>query len=102
MNKSTFGPAYDKTLDSDRLEHQYERIRNFMLDDQWRSLAEISTQLGYPESSVSANLRHLRKEQFGGHTVNKRRRLDHHGIALGSWEYQVKKPVPFFGQMVFL
>jgi len=45
---------------------------------------EISS-LGYPESSVSAQLRHLRKPKFGGHTILKRRRFSGHGL----WEYQL-------------
>lgn len=84
---STFGPAYDENIDGERLRKQHERIRQLMIDGQWRTLGEISQFLGYPESSVSAQLRHLRKEKFGGHAVEKRRRG-----ATGLWEYRVEDP----------
>lgn len=83
---STFGPAYDPTMDGERLRKQHERIRGFMLDGRWRTLNEISIALGYPESSVSAQLRHLRKVRFGAYKVDKRRR----GVSL--WEYRVSEP----------
>ena len=82
---STFGPEYDEDLDRERLHKQHERIRDFMIDGKWRTLREISTALSYPESSVSAQLRHLRKSEFGGHLVEKRRR----GLT-GLWEYRVE------------
>lgn len=85
---STFGPAYDKRHDGARIHHQHEEIRDWMLGHSgWRTLAEISGALGYPESSVSAQLRHLRKPQFGSYQVPKRRRNRR-----GLWEYRVLRP----------
>ena len=43
-----------------------------MVDGQERSLGQIAEATGDPESSVSAQLRHLRKPRMGGHTVKKR------------------------------
>lgn len=84
---STFGPAYDKTRDGPRLRHQHERIRDWMLAQSgWKTLAEIRAALCYPESSVSAQLRHLRKAKYGSYRIEKRRR---HG---GTWEYRVLPP----------
>ncbi len=83
---STFGPDYNEQLDGERLRKQHERIRQLMIDGQWRTLYEISECLHYPESSVSAQLRHLRKQEFGGHIVSKRRR------GPGLWEYRVEDP----------
>jgi len=40
-------------------------------DGKWRSLKEIASMTGDPEASVSAQLRHLRKARFGGHTIEK-------------------------------
>jgi DNA-binding transcriptional regulator GbsR (MarR family) len=80
---NTHGPAFDETLDGDRLRQQHVRIRNYMSDGQWRTLYEISEALGYPEASVSAQLRHLRKPMFGAYRVDKRR------IIGGLWEYHV-------------
>lgn len=84
---STYGPSYDEQLDGERIRKQHDSIRQLMIDGQWRTLHEISEFLRYPESSVSAQLRHLRKNQFGGHIVEKRRR----GTS-GLWEYRVEDP----------
>lgn len=85
---NTFGPAYSESLDGDRLRKQHERIREFMLDCQWHTLGEISRSLDYPESSVSAQLRHLRKPRFGGFRVDKQRHRQS-----GLWKYRVTLPV---------
>ena len=87
---TTFGPAFDEQKDGKRVADQMARIRNLMVDATWRTLSEIESLLGYPQASVSAQLRHLRKERFGGYTVNKRRRVN----VLGTWEYQVLPPPP--------
>jgi hypothetical protein len=86
---TTFGPDYDEKLDGERLSKQNDRIRDYMLArDCYRSLSEIARALEYPESSVSAQLRHLRKEEFGGYAVIKRRRAG----SPGTWEYRVVRP----------
>lgn len=86
---STFGPAYEEKKDGPRVRAQHDRIRSFMRDHNWRTLGEISTSLEYPESSVSAQLRHLRKEQFGSYRIEKRRRNEE-----GLWEYRMLDPLP--------
>jgi len=68
---------------------QHERIREFMLDGHWRSLHEISQATGYAETSISAQLRHLRKARFGGYRVERRRRRTEGGHDSGTWEYRV-------------
>jgi len=65
------GPDYDSARDNIRLTSQTSRIFALMRDGKPRSLTEISVSTGDPESSVSAQLRHLRKPRFGGHTVTK-------------------------------
>lgn len=82
------GPSYDPKLDKDRLEKQLGRIYQCMSDENWRTLTEIKQVTGDPESSISAQLRHLRKEEFGCYIVNKRRRGES-----GSWEYQLRPPL---------
>jgi hypothetical protein len=69
-----------------RLQNQNEAIRELMLDGKWRTLRDIAETTGYPEASVSAQLRHLRKERFGSYRVDKRRVSN---TAVGLWEYQV-------------
>ena len=85
-----FGPAYDERVDGPRLHRQMDRIREYMLDHSrrgwWVTLRVISLDLGYPEASVSAQLRHLKKARFGGYGLEKRR-------CGNAWEYQVLDPL---------
>lgn len=80
------GPAYNHELDSKRLKGQLLRIWKVMKDRRYRTLREIADITGDPESSISAQLRHLRKERFGAHEVKKRRRG---GPGTGLFEYQL-------------
>lgn len=68
------GATYDHTRDQARLANQYENIFALMRDGQWRTYREIADVLGYPEGSIGAQLRHMRKARFGAHTVERRSR----------------------------
>jgi hypothetical protein len=68
------GPAYEPKHDQERLTGQINRIFTLMRDSKWRTLGEIAKITGDPEASVSAQLRHLRKPRFGGHTIERQRR----------------------------
>jgi len=85
------GPAYDSKFDLDRLTGQIRRVYDLMIDGKWRTLGEIEAATGDPAASISAQLRHLRKTDFGSHTVNKRSRGERKN---GLWEYQVVAKVP--------
>jgi predicted transcriptional regulator len=85
------GPDYVPDLDKARLTGQILRVYACMMDGQWRTLDEIAYVTGDPEASVSAQLRHLRKEKFGSHEVRKRRRGEG---KRGLWEYQLVVPTP--------
>lgn len=65
------GAGYDAKRDNVRLSGQLERVFNLMSDGRWRSLNAIAQLTGDPAASISAQLRHLRKARFGGHTVEK-------------------------------
>ena len=56
--------------------------------NEWKTLVEIHRALEFPESSISAQLRHLRKTQFGSFQVQKRRRNG----SKGTWEYRIFPP----------
>jgi len=90
---STFGQSYIAEIDGPRITKQRESILGLCLGHLWLTLGEISATLDYPEASISAQLRHLRKAQFGGYIVNKRRR------SAGTYEYLVLPP-PAVGQLV--
>jgi hypothetical protein len=81
------GSDYNKDLDIDRLTDQYHRIFNLMSDGKWRTLTEIKFETGDPESSISAQLRHMRKPRFGAHIVRKQRVKDRE--TQGLFEYQL-------------
>lgn len=96
----TFGPAYDIKQDGARLDLQRDRIKGVMLGfsirNRWITLSEIQDTLEasyekrFPEASISAQLRHLRKAEFGGYVLEKRRR----GPAIdGVWEYALRGKV---------
>lgn len=65
------GVDYQPPRDNPRLTRQYTRVFNYMKDGRWRTLRAIAETTNDPEASVSAQLRHMRKPRFGGHTVNK-------------------------------
>lgn len=78
------GEDYDPLRDNSRLSAQLNRIKNLMFDGKSRTLREIAEITGDPEASISAQLRHLRKERFGAHTVNKKY------LGSGLYTYAVK------------
>lgn len=80
------GSDYEKELDQSRLTGQIFKIADLMKDEKWRTLEEIESSIDEPQSSISAQLRNLRKVRFGQHTVNKRRRGDRTN---GLFEYQL-------------
>jgi hypothetical protein len=57
-----------------------------MKDGKWRSLQEIEIETNDGQASISAQLRHLRKDKFGSHTVSKQRRGAEKS---GLFEYQL-------------
>ena len=42
--------------------------------EQWVTLAELAGETKYPPASISAQLRHLRKKEYGGWAIEKGRR----------------------------
>lgn len=84
FNNKFDGETFEEKRDSLRLNAQLRRVRDLMLDGEWRTLAEIGGRLGIPEASASARLRDLRKERFGNYDVERR------NLGGGSWVYRVK------------
>ena len=77
------GSDYEPERDNPRLKGQLERVFKCMLDGEWKSLRKIERVTGDGQASVSAQLRHLRKERFGKHKVEKRYR------GSGLYEYKL-------------
>jgi hypothetical protein len=80
------GSDYDPAMDDARLTGQIKRVFDCMKDGAFRTLGEIERIAGDPQASISAQLRHLRKERFGAHIVRKQPRGDR---ARGLFEYQL-------------
>lgn len=80
------GDTFEPNLDFSRLLTLMERVEALMSDGLWRTLEEIRSLCGGSEASVSARLRDLRKEKWGAHIVERRRRGE---PKAGLWEYRV-------------
>ena len=65
------GSDYRPERDDARLGKQMDRVKLATRDGIPKTLAAISKECGDPEASVSAQLRHLRKDRHGAHTVDK-------------------------------
>jgi hypothetical protein len=85
------GHTYQPEHDQFRLARQTRAVYDLMKDGQWRTLDEIQVATGGAHStpSISARLRDLRKERFGGFTVERRRRGD---PGSGLFEYRLVRP----------
>ena len=79
------GSNFDERLDRERLTGQLKAIYEFMKDGRFKTLSEISGATLAPESSVSAQLRNMRKKPYY-FTVEKQRRGE---PTQGLWEYRL-------------
>lgn len=79
------GETIESERDNPRLSRQLDRVRDLMMDGQWRSLAMIAEAVGGSEAGVSARLRDLRKPRFGEWTVQREYQDE------GLWLYRVAK-----------
>jgi len=76
---------------------QLEVLRQVMLlaaqYDSWMTLEELARKTRFPETSISAQLRHLRKAKHGAYRVDKRRREWQEALRTNAkervWEYKV-------------
>ena len=82
----------------ERMPTQLDVVRQVMLlaaqYDSWMTLEELAKKTKFPETSISAQLRHLRKEAHGAFQVEKRRRTWQEALRTNArekvWEYQVR------------
>lgn len=86
------GAALDPIRDTERLKRQIDCLRKYALDGRWRSVQTLTSELrvayphvGFPENSVSAQLRNLRKEHF---------RVERRHVRNGLHEYRLLPPLP--------
>jgi biotin operon repressor len=82
----------------ERMPTQLEVVRQVMLlaaqYDSWMTLEELARKTKFAETSISAQLRHLRKQEHGAFQVEKRRRAWEEALRTNVrekvWEYQVR------------
>lgn len=79
------GVTFDESEDGDRLRGQLGRVYSMMRGGQWWRLRELVELCGGTEAAISARIRDLRKEKWGGHTVQRRRVVGANGL----WEYRL-------------
>lgn len=80
-----------------RMPTQLEVLRGVMLIaaqyDSWMTLEELARKTKFSEASISAQLRHLRKERHGAYHVEKRRRTWQEALRTNAnervWEYRI-------------
>jgi hypothetical protein len=65
------GDDYQPDRDKPRLTGQIKEVFSLISDQEWHTVRRIAAITGHPEPSVSAQLRNLRKERFGGHTIER-------------------------------
>lgn len=89
------GSDYIPKFDQSRLKGQMKRLYDLMIEGGWFTLSELESELNrkhpghnHPAASLSAQMRHLRKERFGSHIVEKRCRGER---ANGLFEYLLLK-----------
>lgn len=70
------GKHYEGKKDKERLTKQINVVHDYISSGSWRTVEEISIATGFPQPSVSAQLRNLRKEKFGGLDVQGRYRSE--------------------------
>jgi transcriptional antiterminator len=76
---------------------QLEVLRNILLlaaqYEAWLTLSELARKTQFPEASISAQLRHLRKSEHGAYRIEKRRREWEESLRTNSnekvWEYRL-------------
>tara|TARA_R100000808_G_scaffold19832_1_gene42976 strand:- start:1090 stop:1395 length:306 start_codon:yes stop_codon:yes gene_type:complete len=66
------GSDYNDKRDRPRLNGQIRRVYRAMCSSRWMTLDDVVEITGDPHASVSAQMRHLRKEKFGSNYVQKR------------------------------
>jgi hypothetical protein len=70
------GATFDPQWDQRRLSSQLGRVFLALSDHRWHTLRELAAATHAPETSVSAQLRHLRKARFGAYTIERRANWD--------------------------
>ena len=82
---------------TEKMPTQLDVVRQVMLlaaqYESWLTLEELAKKTHFPEPSISAQIRHLRKADRGAFVVDKRRRTSDEALRTNSrervWEYRI-------------
>jgi len=77
------GDTINQERDAPRLHRQLNAVRQRMECGSWMTLQELASELSFPEPSISARIRDLRKDRFGARYVERRYR------GRGLYEYKL-------------
>ena len=89
------GATYDRDRDGKRLTGQLEAVAHILATHEWVELPELVAKVrmcvgGHvTDSGVTARVRDLRKEKFGGHVIYSRAARFGGGV----WEYRMAQDV---------
>lgn len=82
------GYTYCRELDEARLTSLLHKVLwSLLRNGSWWTLAQLRARCGGSETGISARIRDLRKTEFGGFTINRRRRPG--AERSGLWEYRL-------------
>lgn len=73
MSARIDGAFYNPSLDEQRLTTQMERVRRELSDGRWHTAQHIADRTHAPLTSVSAQIRNLRKPENGGYHIETKR-----------------------------
>ena len=68
------GDHYDPIMDRERLTGQMKDVYDCIKNNKWWTVDELHSATGHPHASISAQLRNMRKDRFGGIEVTGRYR----------------------------
>lgn len=80
------GPAYDPKVDAARLVGLLRRVYDYMRDRDWHTVPEIAAACDGSETGTAAMLRKLRRQECGGHKIERRRTPGNPGL----WQYRLE------------
>lgn len=88
------GETYSRSMDGERLGSQLQATLDVLTGGDWWTLSALAgavserTGKRATEASISARLRDLRKDKFGGHNIESQRDPDADGL----WKYRLAAP----------
>lgn len=71
MSNAFYGIGYIKERDQSRLKSKSKHVFEIMKGGQWWTLSDLEKITGSPQASISAFIRGFRRQENGGHIVER-------------------------------